>query len=350
MSDVHTNTPSAGVRVLLVLLSIVLCICLFVSLLTTALIADVRLLTSKGGLEKIVTSLIIPQARPSHRLPLTAAMGSLRVAESNTGDQTADALISWLYDALKSQHGEELAITEEQMNTFLENSTAKEFLIEKTASYMSDFINGTDTTTISSEELKQLIDENSALIESTFGIAVTEDIQDAIVGFVDEVNLDQVIKTEVIGPLADTTIPGYTPQFYPSDPNLNSIGSAAGYTVSHLMADIRTVTSTAVLIICIVICVLLVTALFFTNRMRLPGTLVCAGVPALIAGILLVIPTVLLQALPGLLDSAAAGAISTVIGVIAPIHYGLLGLGVALIVAAIVVKIILTQKQKPNIV
>lgn len=346
MSDVHTNTPSAGVRVLLVLLSIVLCICLFVSLLTTALIADVRLLTSKGGLEKIVTSLIIPQARPSHRLPLTAAMGSLRLAESNT----ADALVSWLYDALKSQHGEELAITEEQMNTFLENSTAKEFLIEKTASYMSDFINGTDTTTISSEELKQLIDENSALIESTFGIAVTEDIQDAIVGFVDEVNLDQVIKTEVIGPLADTTIPGYTPQFYPSGPNLNSIGSAAGYTVSHLMADIRTVTSTTVLIICIVICVLLVTALFFTNRMRLPGTLVCAGVPALIAGILLVIPTVLLQALPGLLDSAAAGAISTVIGVIAPIHYGLLGLGVALIVAAIVVKIILTQKQKPNIV
>lgn len=356
MSDSTVKTPSAGVRALLAILSILLSICLLASLLATALIADARLLTSQDGFKKIVTSLITTPEQ-QRRLPLTAAMGGARLAEPDTGSDLGDSLVSWLCDSLESQFGEELPITEEQMSTFLEESTVKDFLADKAASYMSDFVNGTNTT-ITSEELEQLLDENKALIEDTFGVAITPDIQQAIAGFADEMKIGDVIQNEVLGGLGDLTIPGCTPLFPQFQPESNGntatengmINSApdGAYTVRNLMADIRVLTSVPVLIGCIAVCLVLMVALFFTNRMRLPGTLTCVGIPALIAGILLVIPTSLLQALPDLFSSGdlapVAGAVGAVVDVIAPVHYGLLGLGAVLIVAAIVIKIVSSKK------
>lgn len=345
--------PSTGVKVLLVLLSILLCLCLFVSILATTLVLDVQLLTSKDGVETIITGVLSTPARSRH-LPLTAAMGGLRLSEPDAAAETGDALVSWLFDALKEQHGEELEITREQMSEFLEESTLKDFLADKTASYVSDFFNGTDTTTITSEELEQLVRENSKLIRDTFGVDMSADVENIITGFTTDMKIDQVIRDEILGGLENMTIPGGTPLFPQFQPETNGNSTDengminGAYTVRNLMADIRVLTSTTALTICIVICVVLIIALFFTNRMRIAGTLTCTGIPALIAGILLVIPTALLQALPELFASGEMAAMGSAIGavtaVIAPVHYGLLGLGAALIVAAIVVKCFQSQK------
>lgn len=357
MSENQVKSPSTGVKVLLVLLSILLCACLLVSLTATALVLDLRLLTSKGSFEKIVTSVLKAPAQQRH-LPLTAAMGGLRRSEAGTGSQTSDALVSWVFDALKDQYGDELTITEEQMTIFLEESTVKDFLVDKTASYMSDFVNGTNNTTVTAEEVEQLIEENSALIERAFGVAVTPDIQDTIAGFVKDMEIGEVIQKEVLGNLEDLTIPGYVPLFPQAKPDTgnnaaggsdaanSALGGAA--TVSNLMADLRMLSSVPVLVGCIGVCLVLIVALFFTNRMRIPGTFVCTGIPAVIAGILLVIPTSLLQAMPDLFGSGemapVAGAIGAAVSVIAPVHYGLLGLGAVLIIAAIVIKCIQSKK------
>lgn len=352
MSENQVKSPSAGVKVLLVLLSILLCICLFASILATTLVVDARMLTSKNGFEKIINTLVTPHTHPRH-LPLTAAAGALPVAEGGS----TESLISGLLESLKSQYGEELPVTEAQMQTFLEESTVKDFLADKAASYMSDFVNGTKNTTITSEELQTLIAENKELIEDTFDVEITHDIQDAITSAVEDMDIGNVIENEVLGNLGNLTIPGAKPlfpQIHPETDGNNATGDVANsalngeYTLTDLMADIRTLTSTPVLIGCIAVCLVLIAALFFTNRMRIPGTLTCVGIPTLIAGILLVIPTALLQALPDMLTSGdaalAAEAIAAAIGVIAPVHYGLLGLGAVLIIAAIVVKIIQSKK------
>ena len=356
MSENQAKSPSTGVKVLLVLLSILLCACLLVSLTATALVLDLRLLTSKGSFEKIVTSVLTPPAQQRH-LPLTAAMGGLRRSQAGTGSQTGDALVSWVFDALKDQYGDELTITEEQMTTFLEESTVKDFLVDKAASYMSDFVNGTNNTSFTAEEVEQLIEENSALIERTFGVTVTPDIQDTITGFVKDMEIGQVIQEEVLGNLEDLTIPGYVPLFPQTGPDTghntpgNDVTNSAqggAATVSALLADLRMLSSVPVLVGCIGLCLALIVALFFTNRMRIACTFVCTGIPALIAGILLVIPTSLLQAIPDLFGSGdlapIAGAVGAVISVIAPVHYGLLGLGAVLIIGAIVVKCIQNKK------
>lgn len=351
MSSRPENTPSTAVRVLLVLLSILLCICLFASLVATALLIDARMLTDKNGFEAIINSMITPHSHP-HARPVTGAAGGLRLAE----DATDNALVSFLFDALKSQYGEELPVTEEQMQTILEKSTVKDFLADKTASYMSDFVNGTKNTTITSEELQTLIEENKALIEDTFDVEITPDIQSAITSAVEDMDIGNVIENEVLGNLADLTIPGAKPlfpQLHPETDGNNATGDVTNsalngeYTLTDLMADIRILTSTPVLICAIALCVTLIVALFFTNRMRLAGTLTCVGIPALLAGILLMIPTALLGSLPQLLpaDLAAVGsAVAAMSKVIAPVHYILAIAGLVLIVAAIVVKSISSKR------
>ena len=326
----RTDLP-AGVKVLLRILSILLCLCLCASLLATALILDFRLATSKDNIKELAGSLLRSPASPQ-RVPLTAAMGGLRLAgTSGAGTQTQEALVEWLYDTLKEQHGDELTVTQEQMQAFLDQSTTKEYLTDKIASYMDDFINGTANTTITTQELAWLIQENNAAIEAELGVEMDEAAQEQVLAFVEEVNIGEVIRTEVIENMNRIPIsgsasaqPGHT--------------AASGYTVGDLMQELRTLTSTAALIISIAINILLIAALFFTNRMRLSATLCCTGIPMTVVGTLLALPTALLQLIPSLLPNPLGSAVSILAGTVAPVHYSALGLGIAALVGAIVAK------------
>lgn len=318
-----------GVVVLLRILSVLLCLCLCASLLATALILDFRLVTSKDTTREIAGSFL--SAPPQyHHTPITAAVGGLPTAQaSDSNDQTQEELVGWLYNTLKEQHGEELLVTQEQMQTFLDQSTTKEYLTEKIASYMDDFINGTDTTTITPEELNWLMDENNAAIEGQLGVQMDDAAREQVLSFAEEMNIGEVIRTEVIEKVENIPISGGT---------TGQSGNNAGFTVGDLMTKLRTLTSTTALIISIVINVLLIVALFFTNRMRLSGTLCCVGIPMTIMGGLLALGTGALMLIPSLLPDGLGNPVMVVARAIAPVHYAILGLGIAALIGAIVTK------------
>lgn len=332
---------SPGVRVLLQVLSVLLCLCLCASLTATALILDFRLVTSEDTIHEIAGSLLAAPARSRH-IPLTAAIGGLRLAEPADGNaQTQQKLVGWLYDTLKEQHGEELLVTREQMQSFLDQSTTKEYLTDKIASYMSDFINGTDTTTITTDELNWLIEETNAAIEAELGIKMDNAAREQVLSFAEEVNIGEVIRTEVIEGVENLTIPGGSPLFpgnTPAQPNGMNSAQGGSYTVGALMADVRILTSTTALIICIAISILLMAALFFTNRMRLSGTLCCVGIPMTVTGGLLALATAALKIVPSLLPDSVGNAVAVLARTVAPAHYTMLGLGIAAVIGAIAAK------------
>lgn len=330
ISNSHSKKElSTGVRVLLRILSVLLCLCLCASLLATALILDFRLVTSKDTTREIAGCFLSAPSQP-RRIPLTAAMGILRLtAPTDANAQTQDELVGWLYDTLKEQHGDELVVTQEQMQTFLDQSTTKEYLTEKIASYMDDFINGTDTTTITTEELNWLMDENNAAIEGQLGVQMDDAAREQVLTFAEEMNIGEVIRKEVIEKVENIPLSGGS-DVQP--------GEKAGFTIGDLMAQLRSLTSTTALIISIAINVLLIVALFFTNRMRLSGTLCCVGIPMTIMGGLLALVTVALLLLPNLLPDGLGNPVTVLARAVAPVHFTMLGLGIAALIGAIVAK------------
>lgn len=329
------STPSVakkdlpiGVRVLLRVLCVLLCLCLCASVTATVLILDFRLVTSKD-ITRQIAGAMFSLCAPARHLPVSAAAGAMPSAEvPEANAQTQQELVGWLYDTLKKQHGEELKVTQEQMQTFLDQSTTKEYLTEKVASYMDDFINGTDTTTITPEELEWLIDENNAAIEGQLGVQMDDAARQQVLSFAEEMNIGEVIRTEVIEKVENITISGDA-----TDP-------ASGYTVKTLMEDLRTYTSVTALIVSILVNLLLMAAMFFCNRMRLSGTLCSVGIPLTLVGALLTLAAGVLQLIPSLLPSAVANAALVVVRTIAPVHYAVLGLGIAALIGAIVAKVL----------
>lgn len=330
-----------GVRILLSVLSILLCVCLMASMLAAAAILDYRLVTSRSNIEKITNSLLSAPSGSRH-LPLTAAVGSVPTAEaSESGSQTQEALVEWLYDTLKQQHGDELTVTKEQMQSFLDQSGTKEFLSDKISSYMDDFINGTSSTTITTDEVLELIEENKTLVEQELGVTMDPEAWNQVIDFVEQSDIGTVIQSEVIEGIQSVTIPGASPLLPGTSPDSADPENSAwggSYTIGALMTELRILTSDMALITVLAINFLLMVALFFTNRMRLSGTLCSIGVPAVVAGTLLALPTALLQLVPGMLPAGIGSVIDTVIGAVAPVHYGLLGLGIATLIGAIVAK------------
>lgn len=344
------NEIPVGIKVLLRILSVLLCLGLFASLLATTLILDFRLVTQKDTIRKVANAVFSPSVRTFHTRPMAAAVGTaVPVTTSETTGQTQQALVDWLYTTLKEQHGDELVITQDQMHSFLNQSTTKEYLTDKFASYTEDFINGTSNTTITTEEVVALIEENKALVEQELGITMDPQAWDQVIDFVEQSNIGEVVRDEVIAGVENLSIPGGSPLFpgnAPAGSDPENSGWGGSYTIGTLMADLRILTSDVALIICIAVNVMLIVALFFANRMHLSSTLCGAGIPVTILGGLLSLVTAVVTMLANVLGNFGA-ILSIVAGAVAPVHYGMLALGILLFIAAIVVDVLRKKAAAP---
>lgn len=310
--------PGPGARVFLRLLSFLLCLCLTASLLLTVVVLDLRQMTSRDNLQRVISSSL------TLRLPNTATVtpGGTGTASSKSDE----SILRWVYDSLKEELGPEMEASYAQMEEFLEKSSAKDFLAEKSASYLSDLLAGTNDTDISRREIAQLINENADLIEEVFGETVTPAMREDVLNMVESAKLDQLIEQELIQQVRQTSI----------------TGGADGYTVEQLLADLNYYTSDNVLWALVAINLLIVLLLLFTNWFRLSNTLKCAAIPMIVLGILLSIPTVLLQILPTLLTDTIGGLVGGIIGAVvslfAPVHYITLVAGIVLLILSFIVK------------
>lgn len=349
-----TKLPT-GVRILLGFLSIVLCLILFASTLVTILVADVRLVTSKDGLQTIITQALFPKSAPV-RLPAPglAAGVPVRLEEADTNNEAQGAIVEAIYGMITEQFGDELPISQEQVEEFLSESTLPEFLTEKVAGVVNDIYTGESTTTITKEEIVQLLQENAPIIQEQLGVTIT-DQEIAVIGdWVEENKIMDTVQQQVseitgmappavpgaTGPSGDSSRPGASSGSAPSGTDvitgIINGGDVSGIGVPELLAVVRTVTSVSALLICLGSCLVLIGLLFLTHWGRPFAAMRTAGIPVMIAGIFMAVPSILAMAAPSIFTGTVMIIVRQILGMTGYVSIGTAVLGLVLIITGAV--------------
>lgn len=350
-----------GVRIVMAILAVILCVAIFAVSFAGVLILNIRTVTSRDGISKIVNQLVAgPSASGVMRPALAAGTGTVYLDESSAAESDMSGiLVDWAYDLFQEEFGDELKITKEQVETFVQESTVKDFVAEKAAGLVEDFYNEESNTTITVEEITQLIQENKEIIEEQFGVVLDAKAIE---------NVDTALKESgILEPIEDQGLMGYIEQSLVEKPDMedsdsvgggsssgsnSSSGSSGGMTdmqeslaeAKQIMSLVRQVTSYKTVALLAGVFVMLVVALFFVTGRSFPATLSQTGSMLLVTGVIFLIPTVLCQVAPGLvtgiLGKELGGILCLVFQAAAGLNYTVVAVAFALIVGAIVVKII----------
>lgn len=330
--------PFFLIRFFLHLLSFVLYLVLIVSLLATALLADVKILTSSGGIETILTHLVTSEDTPAPAtspamgaagvmlLSATELSGDVHIPDDATSD--SGALADVILEMAGQILGEDVSITPEQIQTFIKESTVMEFVADKAASMVGNILTGkTDSSPIiTTEDILQLVEDNQQLIEETFQVEITEESKQEMAGQIDTALADADINAvlqESITQALQTPVPGTN-----------------GMTVQEIMVYIQQLAQTKVIVLCIVACLLLMGLLLLLNYYDIPQGLRWAGSACATAGALLATPLAIVQFSPALVagilpeTGETLQLISGAAAVVVPVHYGLLAVGTVLLVVS----------------
>ena len=336
--------PPALIRLVMQIVSLLMCLTLIASLITTVLLADIRSLTSSGGIEKIITALFTPESSmqmPDPTIDPVANALPVHKLNSTTGTEdgtqipedveipmdaltNSDAMTEFVTGFVESLLGEEAAADPENVSRFVEESTVMDFFAAKISSFVSDAFSGNQSATITAEEIMQLLDENQALLEDIFKIEITDEQKEQIGTQVNdmlaEADLDNTIR-QSIDDLTSTPIEGMD-----------------GMTVGDLMQTIQKISQPGVILLAFGFCLLLMLGMCLLNFYNIPQALRWCGFPCLISGAILSAPLLVINASPAILAEAMpdTAALMTVVdaalSVVAPLHFGILILGVAMIV------------------
>ena len=170
--------PHILLRMLLGLISFVLCLLLFVTSLTSIVIADIQVIGSKDTMNTIISQLLTAPAVPAHRHIAGAAIGvnPRRLAESERQtNELQEMIIEAAYDMLSDMMGEEAELSLETVKEFYYKSTLPEFLADKLSGIISDIYLGEITTTLTAEEVMQVLRDNAPLVKEYFQYEITEE-------------------------------------------------------------------------------------------------------------------------------------------------------------------------------
>lgn len=375
------------VRILCGLLAIVLMPFMILSALGAVTILNLQNITKQEVINQILSGILTaaPVASPFPNViaPLTAGgTGGFDIGDL-TGEDGADFIVDFVYDMVKDQYGDEMNITKEDMNAFLEESTAKEFVVEKVSGLVSDMINGTNETTITTEEIKNLVQENADLVKEHFNVEITPEQIDQVSQVIEDTGILETIEEEGLlgviqqmggAPSVDPDAPnqggdasdpnqggaeGDGPVVGPSNPGND--GSMGGILetiqmIKEALELFRQIASTQNFLIFLGIFLFLSLLLFFLNGRGIPGTLFGMGLPILLAGGIYSAPGLICSAMPEtvitiLADAVEGGAIIgkavvTVFNVILPLNLIVLGIGGGLILLSILTKIIKSARNR----
>lgn len=347
---------SAPVRILMGFIAFILCIVMFAVSLVGVLILNFRAVLSRDGISNIVNQLVFGQSVSAPARSALAVGAGVYLEEHTSENNMTDSLVDWAYDLLKDQLGEEMTVTREQVQTFVQESTVKDFVVDKAAGLVEDFYSGENATTITVDEVLQLMEENRQILEEQFGVVVNQEAVDAVSTMLEE--------NQILEPLKEDGLLGYiektmTGAGKPSPDggivgggdfeDVLGAGSEVG-SVTWIMNTVRMATSYEAVAVLGGAFVVLTVLLFFVTGCSFPATLADTGVVLLLTGLLYGLPTAVFLYAPemvgAILGQQAAGILSLIFGAAAWVNFTALGLGFALIVAAIVVKIVLSVKAK----
>lgn len=312
--------PPFFVRFLLVLVSILLCLCLTASLLVSVLASDLRQLNSRESFRQVVDALFsiqVPQPRMSE--------------EPGESDSLLAQII---YDFLSSQSDEDLKASKEDIEDFIADSTISEFMSDKAVGFMEDLVNGTQSTTVTDEEVLNLMLENKQLLEDTFGMTFDDLAEQSIRDYLAEHDIGKMIHEQYIAQLRNSPL---------GEQDL-TLGQVFDFIVS--ICDEKVITA-----LWIIVGVLAV-ALFFSNRMRLGGTLICCGISGVFAGGILCLPLFAYDTVKELFLSDVPAELGQLIEMVKQscqsLHTGVLIAGAAALIAGIAVACIARSLRRDD--
>ena len=385
-----------GIRFLLALISLILCVALFATTLCTALLGDLSIAFQKDNLKKLLTEALFTTATihrpttqisgngtPAVRHPVTrlddftitdgaTLPGDFVAGDLGSGDLSdllggeggsSSALVEWIYGAITEQfQDEDVALPPlEEVQQFVEESTLDDFLTEKSASLISDIITGENTTTITTEEIQTLLQDNAQLIEETFQIEISEEMIEEVVTEIEKVEIVQQIQNEGVNSVlqdlvdrGDIVLPGIGPGTF-DDTTASPGAGSNGVTIDTsspmgIINTLRSIVSTTTLMIMVGICLVLIGLLLLVNMKQIWVGIRDSGITITIVGLILSAVTFTAWYASDLLKELLAEAgpaakiVLFIVNLTAPIHIGLLVLGVVLIVVSCVVKSLLKKK------
>lgn len=353
-SEQNRKKPIPPIRLLLQLVSLVLCILLAVNLLATVFIFDLRALTSSGGIRTILDSLITSDTGsedPALLAPLPAANGLSRLNVTTSGAESGeeeseeeeseeeempqlsadlltdpDALAAYLQSLAQGILGEETDISTEQVQTFINESTVMDFVSDKMSDYISDVLTGEQNASITSQDIMDLLEENEALLEETFQIELTEENKAELFTQVDqamtEADLDNTIRTGV-NEMMNEPLPG-----------------TDGMSIGDLMLKVGELAQGKAVFGALVICIVLAGLLLLANCYLPYRGLRWISRACTFTGFLVAAPLFVIHFLPGMVAQfmPEAAEFSHVLdgfySVMAPYHFMPLIIGLALAVVA----------------
>lgn len=371
-----------GVRLLLGVISLLLCVLLFVSTFVTILLADFRVLTSKDGLQKLIMQIMFPTvsapANPIHAPGGITVNGSgIVLAEPEVISNTpSDLVIEALFEMFSDALGDEVPVSVEQVKELVHESSIPEFFSEQIAGAVSSAIAGEEITSIiATEELVNLVTENKELIETTFEVEITEEQIDQVEQWVEEnevvVAADNEIKKFLgFAPTQETpdtdgegtenpdtdgedtenppisTGTAQTADGFAILSQLLATGDFSALTVPQIFAIIRAITSNTVLMGLIGLCLAITGLLFVTKWGRPWAALRSSGGIYIAVGGLYLIPTALSVFVPDLFVSM--GIVGTIVqallSVASIVPILVFAFGVILTVVGIVLRILLKKR------
>lgn len=340
------------VKILCGLLAFVLCVAMFAVTLAGVVVIDLRVMSSEDGIRQIITQLILPTGMSTgNRYPgLTAAP-----SEPTDEDALTGPLTDWAYDQLVEQFGDATPITKEQLAHFMNESSAKEFLVEKTAGAVDDFINETNKTVITREEVMQLILDNTQMIEAAYGVVFTDEELQGIEDTLAETELFDILEEKgFVGVLEESLTdaiasgkPGFDAAVAGDAESFLAIQAAARKQAQEILSWVSMAVSDTAIIGTLGAFLALFLLLLLCN-FSLPKTLSDTGIVLLVNGLLLCIPIAMdnLGLLRTILPPEIFSVVHGILLSVTPVHIAVLAAGGGFLLLAILAKIIKTIRLK----
>ena len=302
---------SFGARLGLTVASGFLGILLFFSVVATALIADVQIVTSQDGLSGIIRTMMSAPANVRPQAPANVSGQGLRVtprlnrmnqmvrfeeadpseeendaAADAAGDVAADLteqVIGMFYQAMGDMFGEEMKFSQEEFTQMVNESTVKDYIADKTAGLITDYLNDEITTFFEVEEVVELINENAALIESITGQPIPDDIATSIGEAFDNNEVIEKLEAEGLAGFMEMMGGGENAEGGDAIGGSNAVLEMLEM-VKKYYGIVSTIASAQNIVIGIVVCLVLMAAIVLINNQQLGKGLRRAGYPLVIAG------------------------------------------------------------------
>ena len=264
---------------------------LFVAALATALVANVRIITSQDGISGIIRTVMSAPAHVRPQAPITVGNEiGLRAAPRVRTNQMprreepedvasglTDQLIAMFYNELNTQFEEGFPVSQEEFTQMINESSVKDYVADKTAALITDYFNDEVTTTFEPEEVVALIHENSELIESVTGKPIPDDISQQVANIFNENAIIVKVEAEGLAGFMELMNGGE------DESGVNGLTNMLGQ-VKDAFQKISKFTSVGILLLAIFLCLLLAAGIILVNCHQLGKGLRRTGYPLMLAG------------------------------------------------------------------